>query len=49
MIERDYVEKDMKRGMIASFFDMIERVGITNISEGMTAEQYEKLKGTKSP
>jgi len=46
MIERDYIHKDIRRGMIASFFNMIERAGITNIGEGMTTEQYKKLKGT---
>lgn len=47
MIERDYVDEEVRGGMIASFFKMIEKVGITNISEGMTTEQY-KFKGTKS-
>jgi len=49
MIERDYVEKDERGDMIVSFLNMIERAGITNVSEGLTTVQCVKLKWTKSP
>jgi len=48
MIERDYVEKDMRGEMTSSFLNIIKEAGITNVSEGMTAEQYEKHKGEKN-
>ena len=44
MIERNYITKDEGKELIASFINTAETAGITNISEGMTVEQYkEKL------
>lgn len=40
MIERLYVKGERRRALLTDFLNTIEKAGITNISEGMTVEQY---------